>query len=250
MKYCFVHAMDCEGKKLNELLTEEYNSSEKLSLVITRKGVVSINPKSVNHKIAYKNLGKNLVWDYMMVGERNDSFPVPVYSMNKYSDDVFTLKTMNTLYNAYNAAEILKSFDFDEIINVGVSGALEENLKIGDVIFSNKSYYKPVDSDTYKMIIVKKEDEVMNESFICPTVTVDYFCSSEKKPVLGKMTGAYAVDCESAIIASVGGSIYRMISDEISHDKEDFQKNLPKVMEEYDDFIERLISFFLSPQLS
>ncbi|PIU61309.1 hypothetical protein COX58_02825 [archaeon CG_4_10_14_0_2_um_filter_Archaea_38_6] len=243
---CFVYAMDCEGKRLNELLEEEYNKSVKQYLITDLTNIYNVKESDVLREESSK-IGKYDIKEFIKLEYDKEYFYAPVYTLNKFRKGdklVYTLESQVRIDNAVRASRILNSLRVNNFINIGLSGALQEDLGIGDVICSNKSMYKEINSDVFKTINVKKPKIVLGDYLVCPTGTTDWFCEVEEKKNFRKITGAYSIDVESAVIASnLRGNIelYRVISDELNDSQKNFCDNISSSVKFLDKFVEELI---------
>lgn len=254
----FVYAMSGEGARLEELLEEKYGEPSKTYLA---KPLNYLENHKVNECFT-QDYWENPYDDYVEISvleldckkrfsryvsklENYAKFDfyfyessktrmglnIPIRRINNYCSKDKNIRTIHSNVGNENAkivSDFIKRKGFDRVINMGLSGALMPELKLGDKIFSKTSlYYDGV--NVHKTSI--KTKPCVNECIKGITGTAPFFLEPANKKVFYEGTKALCVDVESAVLASeLEGDveIYRIISDPLSNGSNYFKENIEK----------------------
>lgn len=152
------------------------------------------------------------------------------------------------------AQYMLVKFPVDGVLNIGVAGALAENLKIGDIVVASCAVQHDVDTTALgdppgmvsgvnvvefpcdaalKDALIKAVDSVGVRGKVCAIATGDQFIADiEKKRAIAARFGAGACDMEGGAIAQAcyayqtPYAAYRAISDTMRGNGLEYQVNL------------------------
>jgi len=185
---------------------------------------------------------KDYLYDHAMVGifrNENDSLPVRI--------GIFQIG-IGRSESSYNLGRILQVYAPKHVIICGVAGAIDSNLKIGDVVYGES--VRVVDFNLGQEIPTglasMKESTNISlplhiKTFIdllkikpANILTVDRFVYEKEKEELNKKYSGSTIDMESGhlyylcVKENIPCLIFRAISDELYGDAESsFEKNLP-----------------------
>lgn len=189
---------------------------------------------------------KEINYFYDKISFRREDF---VLKGNFNSHEVYLIKCgIGKVNAACQLQYLLDQYDIDLIINTGCCGALDENLKLMDVVLASSCIYhdfypERILNEAVGALEVDKEllEEIentlkdMNISYKAGVIASgDHFVTDEKiKTEIKERTGAIAVDMESAAIAQVAKInqipyiILRTVSDK-ADGMDDFEKEASK----------------------
>jgi len=220
---CFIGAMSAELNHLDNLL-----GKEKTSFYIVRNNeLVSIDEKDVVY-LPSKKLGLSVVHAL------KDKTFEHVLVVNEYENNVATMNIGVGIQNALAKSKVINADKYEYFINIGTAGALDENLKIGDIVSVNKAaviqnddlFIEPLNYvDKYETggVLTCKEFVNVNEK------------KSYKNVFEAMNLDIKAVDMELFAIRHCLPQIIslKVISDDLSHNNENFVKNFPSFIKNY-----------------
>lgn len=238
---CIFAALSTEMSRLDGLLGNPIKTNYFLANE-------SFKAKKIDEKKVYYKISKKLGFPTMSSREVNShDYAVAV---NEYENNNCIVVSNPGIFNAYFAAKMIDKSKYGKFINIGTAGALDETLKLGDIIAANAAYF--IDN---KKLINKGLAKI--EGFIEGGIlSFPEFLDKDGKIHYSKEFNNYgigikAVDMELFALANEIPGIYsfKIISDESSHDDCFFSKNFNSLIgNEYNKGIEKIFEAIKSIQ--
>ena len=206
------------------------------------------------------------IGEYDKIDHAKNSF----YKANYFGNElVIAYSKIGKVNAALTAAILIERFECEKLIFTGVAGALNENLKIGDMIYTTSTAQHDLDitafghphgyvpginvfenSDDILNSVAKKVAKALGVNLLSGVVATgdQFICNEDKKEWIKSTFKADAVEMEGASVAQVcaalgvGFCMLRAISDEAGKKAEiDFDKFLIEAADKSAKFVLEMV---------
>ena len=206
------------------------------------------------------------IGEYDKIDHAKNSF----YKANYFGHElVIAYSKISKVNAALTAAILIERFECEKLIFTGVAGALNENLKIGDMIYTTSTAQHDLDitafghphgyvpginvfenSDDILNSVAKKVAKALGVNLLSGVVATgdQFICNEDKKEWIKSTFKADAVEMEGASVAQVcaalgvGFCMLRAISDEAGKKAEiDFDKFLIEAADKSAKFVLEMV---------
>ncbi|GMQ46731.1 5'-methylthioadenosine/S-adenosylhomocysteine nucleosidase [Vibrio sp. 10N] len=199
--------------------------------------------------------------------KRTDVFPFPVFSGKVGGIDIsLVICGLGKVVASMASQALIQKEGVDEIINVGICGAINDGLKVGDVVYSTRFVQHDFNIDApnrhhaWVPSIDSHITETIKPSLFCkiqehPATNFGIMCSGDSfvknrtsKLTIASITSGISVDMESAAIAQVCCLLkcpfmsLRSVSDLAENVPNDFESNMDLAIEKVTSLFNEVVS--------
>ncbi len=247
MRQCIIGAMSCELEKIREIYRDKMGEPEVAYILNLNGEIAKVEPNFVKETKHRLEALKDKSLSYYFVPRPGIVFPV--YRLEKYDDEHYIFHTNVRNNNARLSSRILEVIGFDKYVNIGLSGALKEFEKEGDIVVPEKVTYFEFNQD---MGVIVKEGDIIDlspieieDSIRGVEITSNIFLNQREKQYFNQSSYNWiGVDMETYFLAKriPKMTLIRMISDGLDKGGNYFLLNIDQIVADYNKKIESLES--------